>query len=127
MITSRLATSWRTSRSGFSGVSSNVKEPVTRQRSWALRSWLPRQTDLGVRSRAVLQLNERVRMAFAIYAGTERVAVSEEIVVTGDGRAIEVILRAGAVTLPRPGPYDFVLFANGRRVKAQAEMFGVRR
>lgn len=44
-----------------------------------------------------------VRMAFATYAGTVQIGVSDEVVFEGDGRPADVILRWRSVTLPRPG------------------------
>lgn len=71
-------------------------------------------------------LHVPVRMALAIYAPErELVTTSEEIVVAGNGRTIEVAVHAGPVMLPRAGVYDFELLANGKRVKAQEVRFGV--
>ena len=77
-------------------------------------------------------LRVSVRMGFTVHfapedADREHVALSEEITVAGDGRAIEAVVHAGPVTLPRPGRYQFDLLANGIRVKAQGVMFSVDR
>lgn len=82
----------------------------------------------------ISNLRVPVRMSFAIYIApvdAERVfvAASDELDVDGDGngRAIEVIVRAKRVTIPRAGRYEVYLLANGKRVKTQAVRFGVGR
>ena len=66
----------------------------------------------------------RVAVWFASVDGEpELVATSEEITVAGDGRAIEVVVHAGPVTLPRVGRYEFDLLANGKRVRTQGVRF----
>lgn len=85
---------------------------------------LPTQSRESVGDLALLA----VAICFApVHAAREFVAASEKCVVEGNGRTMQVVLRAEQVALPRPGPYEFDLLANGTRVRMQKVMFGARK